>query len=110
MGIDNEYDLPPQMEGSVFEMTDDERAERGIQSLPGSLLEAIQRAEESDCLHRALGGRVLDTLLSNKRTEWERYPHPRHRLRNPRVPAPVVGPRPRRERPILPCVYNLNSV
>lgn len=73
MGIDNEYDLPPQMEGSVFEMTDDERAERGIQSLPGSLLEAIQRAEESDCLHRALGGRVLDTLLSNKRTEWERY-------------------------------------
>ena len=73
MGIRNEYDLPPQMEGSVFAMSTKERAERGIQSLPGSLLEAIQRAEESDCLRQALGDRVVDTLLTNKRIEWERY-------------------------------------
>ena len=32
MGIRNEYDLPPQTEGSVFDMTDHERADRGIQS------------------------------------------------------------------------------
>ncbi len=73
MGIRNEYDLPPQMEGNVFAMSTKERAERGIQSLPGSLLEAIQRAEESDCLRQALGDRVVDTLLTNKRIEWERY-------------------------------------
>ena len=73
MGIRNEYDLPPQTEGSVFDMTDHERADRGIQSLPGSLLEAIQRAEESECLRLALGDRVVDTLLTNKRIEWERY-------------------------------------
>ena len=41
--------------------------------LPGSLLEAIQRAEESECLRLALGDRVVDTLLTNKRIEWERY-------------------------------------
>ena len=73
MGIRNEYDLPPQTEGSVFDMTDHERADRGIQSLPSSLLEAIQRAEESECLRLALGDRVVDTLLTNKRIEWERY-------------------------------------
>ena len=73
MGIRNEYALPPQMEGNVFEMTAGERAERGIQSLPGSLLEAIHRAEDSECLRLALGDRVVDTLLTNKRIEWERY-------------------------------------
>ncbi|MCY4625288.1 MAG: glutamine synthetase family protein [Chloroflexi bacterium] len=73
MGIRNEYDLPPQMEGNVFEMTEHERAQRGIQSLPGSLLEAIHRAEDSECLRLALGDRVVDTLLTNKRIEWERY-------------------------------------
>ena len=73
MGIRNEYDLPPQMESNVFNMSERQRAELGIQALPGSLFEAIQRAEESECLRAALGDRVLDTLLTNKRIEWERY-------------------------------------
>ncbi len=73
MGIRDEYDLPPQSEGNVFEMTERERADRGIQSLPGSLLEAIHRAQDSECLRLALGDRVVDTLLTNKRIEWERY-------------------------------------
>jgi glutamine synthetase len=73
MGIRDEYDLPPQSEGNVFEMSERERADRGIQSLPGSLLEAIHRAEDSECLRLALGDRVVDTLLTNKRIEWERY-------------------------------------
>ena len=73
MGIRDEYDLPPQSEGNVFEMSEQQRADRGIQSLPGSLLEAIHRAEDSECLRLALGDRVVDTLLTNKRIEWERY-------------------------------------
>ena len=72
-GIRNEYDVPPPVDGNVFEMTDDQRKAKGIKTLPGSLFEAIQMAEDSDILRLALGDRVMDTLLTNKRIEWERY-------------------------------------
>ncbi len=72
-GIRNEYDVPPPVEGNVFEMTQEQRTTKGIKTLPGSLFEAITTAEESDILRQALGDRVVDTLLTNKRIEWERY-------------------------------------
>ena len=72
-GIRNEYDVPPPVEGNVFEMTDEQRKDKGIKTLPGSLFEAIGMAEDSDILRLALGDRVVDTLLTNKRIEWERY-------------------------------------
>jgi glutamine synthetase len=72
-GIRNEYDVPPPVEGNVFEMTDEQRKDKGIKTLPGSLFEAIKMAEDSDILRLALGDRVVDTLLTNKRIEWERY-------------------------------------
>ena len=72
-GIRNEYDVPPPVDGNVFEMTDDQRKAKGIKTLPGSLFEAISLAEDSDILRLALGDRVMDTLLTNKRIEWERY-------------------------------------
>ena len=65
--------MPPPVDGNVFEMTDDQRKAKGIKTLPGSLFEAISLAEGSDILRLALGDRVMDTLLTNKRIEWERY-------------------------------------
>jgi glutamine synthetase len=72
-GIEGEYELPPSVDQNVFDMSEAERKARGIGLLPGSLPEAIQAAEESDILRSALGDRVLDTLLTNKRMEWEDY-------------------------------------
>jgi glutamine synthetase len=72
-GIRNGYDVPPPVEGNVFEMTEAQRVAKGIKTLPGSLFEAIGMAEGSEILRLALGDRVLDTLLTNKRIEWERY-------------------------------------
>ena len=57
----------------LLEMTQEQRATKGIKTLPGSLFEAITMAEGSDILRQALGDRVVDTLLTNKRIEWERY-------------------------------------
>jgi glutamine synthetase len=54
-------------------MTEAQRVAKGIKTLPGSLFEAIGMAEGSEILRLALGDRVLDTLLTNKRIEWERY-------------------------------------
>jgi glutamine synthetase len=72
-GIENERQLPPPVEGNVFELSGTERAARGIAMLPGSLIEAIEVAEQSPFLRSALGDHVFDSLIANKRIEWERY-------------------------------------
>ncbi|MGH2610789.1 MAG: glutamine synthetase, partial [Tepidiformaceae bacterium] len=50
-----------------------ELAARGIEMLPGSLIAAIEAAEKSPFLRSALGDHVHDSLITNKRIEWERY-------------------------------------
>ena len=72
-GIEHQYEPPPPTEGNVLQLTEEERKKRGITSLPGSLLEAIDLAERSPLLRRALGEHVLHSLLANKRLEWGRY-------------------------------------
>lgn len=72
-GIERELPLPPPVEENVFEMAEEARRERGIATLPGSLIEAIEAAEASPFLRGALGDHVFESLLKNKRIEWERY-------------------------------------
>lgn len=72
-GIERERPLPPPVEGNVFALTDAERADRGIATLPGTLGEAIEAASASELVRGALGDHVFDTLLKAKREEWERY-------------------------------------
>jgi glutamine synthetase len=61
------------VEENVFEMPESEREARAIQTLPGSLIEAIEVAESSPFLREALGEHTYASLLRNKRIEWERY-------------------------------------
>ncbi len=72
-GIENEYELPDSVEGNIFEMTPEEREERGISTLPGSLFDAVQEMERSEMVRRALGDHVFEKFLANKRIEWDRY-------------------------------------
>ena len=72
-GIEREYELPPPVTENVFAMTDAERKARGIQSLPGSLNEAILAAEGSEVLTEALGEHVFTSLVENKKIEWDAY-------------------------------------
>ena len=72
-GIEKEYPLADPVEENVFQMTEAERKARGIDVLPGSLIEAIEVAEESDLLRRALGDHVFDSLIANKKIEWDAY-------------------------------------
>lgn len=72
-GIENERNLPPPVEENVFELTAEERRERNIDRLPGSLIEAIEVAESSPFLRSALGDHLYDSLIRNKLIEWERY-------------------------------------
>jgi len=72
-GIEKERPLPAPVEENVFEMSPADRAARGIEMLPGSLIEAIEEAEKSELLRSALGDHVFESLIKNKRIEWERY-------------------------------------
>jgi glutamine synthetase len=72
-GIEKEYLCPEPADRTVYEMTEEERRQRGITHLPGSLWEAIQLAERSELLRRCLGEHVFHTLIENKKIEWSEY-------------------------------------
>ena len=51
----------------------EERNTLKIQSLPGTLEEAIVATQESELVRNTLGDHVFETLLANKRVEWDSY-------------------------------------
>jgi glutamine synthetase len=74
-GIEEGYELPPEVADNVFGMTPSERAAAGIARLPESLADALDAMERSELVAEALGEHVFDWFLRNKRKEWERYQH-----------------------------------
>ena len=72
-GIAKEYPCPQPVEENVFEMTETERKQRGIEHLPGSLWEAVECAESSELLRRCLGDHLFESLLLNKKIEWSNF-------------------------------------
>ena len=72
-GIENNYELPPEMGHSVLRMTEAERRASDIRKLPANLAEALHAMETSTLTRSALGEHVFEWFLRNKRLEWERY-------------------------------------
>jgi glutamine synthetase len=72
-GIERGYKLNPPVERNVYEMTQKERREYSIDSLPEDLSEAIRVTEKSELVRRALGDHVFFKFIENKKIEWDRY-------------------------------------
>jgi glutamine synthetase len=72
-GIEKEIPCPEPVLENVFEMTEEERKQRGIRHLPSSLSDAIEIAEESQLLRSALGEHLHESLIKNKKMEWADY-------------------------------------
>ncbi len=72
-GIKNGYSLPEPVEKDIFHMSEEERKSLGIDSLPGSLGEAIAYAEKSELLKDTLGEHVFNELIKLKKAEWDEY-------------------------------------
>jgi glutamine synthetase len=72
-GIEEGYQLPPEATDNIYALTDDERRAVGIDSLPGSLRDALDAMEHSELVADALGGHVFENFLVNKRREWADY-------------------------------------
>jgi glutamine synthetase len=61
------------MTDNLYELTEEERKERGIESLPGSLGEAIAAAENSELVRETLGDHAFERLIWNKKQEWAEF-------------------------------------
>jgi glutamine synthetase len=72
-GMANKYELPAPMEQDIYHMTDAQREEAGIGSLPGSLNDAISLTEESKLVREALGEHTFKAFIANKKAEWDAY-------------------------------------
>jgi len=72
-GVDEGYELPAEATNNIFEMTPEERAAEGIDSLPRSLAEAVDVMEDSELVAGALGEHVFEHFIRNKRSEWADY-------------------------------------
>jgi glutamine synthetase len=72
-GVEEGLELEDPIERNIYEMNEEERKELGITSLPADLWEAIRIAEESELLRECLGEHVFDSLIRDKKIEWEKY-------------------------------------
>ncbi|MFZ5563756.1 MAG: glutamine synthetase family protein [Thermodesulfobacteriota bacterium] len=72
-GIEKRYPLPAPIEEDIFEMTPEERHEKGITELPGNLYAAILEAEKSPLVKKVLGEHIFSKFIENKKVEWDRY-------------------------------------
>jgi glutamine synthetase len=72
-GIEKGLKLPPEASNNIYEMTEAEREEAGIGSLPEDLYNAIKEFEGSSFVREALGDHVCDYLVRNKWEEWDEY-------------------------------------
>lgn len=72
-GIRKKYRLPPEVTDNIYKMSEQERERAGIDSLPDDLLEAVKITEKSPLVRKALGDKVFEYFIRNKRDEWDEY-------------------------------------
>ncbi len=60
-------------DANIFHMGEEERFSRGIDSLPGSLEEALDAMETDPLVLETLGDHVVSKYIPAKRKEWDEY-------------------------------------
>lgn len=73
-GIDNALPHPEPLNNvNIYHLTPEERLEKGIEQLPGSLIEALGELEKDQVLKNALGPVLYDAFTRAKMSEWDEY-------------------------------------
>ena len=72
-GIKKKYKLPKEVTNNIYKMTDKERDKAGIECLPDDLFEAVKITEKSALVKKALGDKVFEYFIRNKKDEWDEY-------------------------------------
>ncbi|MBF7096613.1 type I glutamate--ammonia ligase [Alkalibacter mobilis] len=72
-GIKNNLKAPDPVYSNVYEMSAEEKIECCIDSLPGTLIEAIEELQKDDLLMDVLGPHARVKYIENKLQEWDSY-------------------------------------
>ncbi|WP_138263483.1 type I glutamate--ammonia ligase [[Clostridium] hylemonae] len=72
-GIKNEILPPESIDCNIYEMTEEQRKEARIDSLPGSLLEAAREFEKDDFIKGVLGEDLAEKFVRAKTEEYKAY-------------------------------------
>jgi glutamine synthetase len=72
-GIEKNYELPEPVEKDIYHLSEEEKQELGIKSLPGNLIQAIEQAEQSEVVRKALGDHIFYNFITSKKIEWNDY-------------------------------------
>jgi len=72
-GIKNKIEPPTCVDGNIYELTDVQRAEIGIEALPVTLREAIIALEQDELVKETLGKHVTEKYIEAKKKEWQEY-------------------------------------
>lgn len=72
-GIEKNMTPPDEINENIFSMTDARRKELGIDSLPGSLKEAIEALSKDELLVDVLGDHCYTQYVEGKKSEWDAY-------------------------------------
>ena len=72
-GIKNGYPLPEPVEENIFEMDSKALRRHKIDTLPGSLMEALNLLKKSELMKEVLCDHIFETLINNKTVEWDNF-------------------------------------
>lgn len=72
-GIEDNYELPEPMEKNLYHLSEAERKDLGIESLPASLGEALAATEKSELVRQTLGDHAFERFIEVKRWEWDEF-------------------------------------
>ncbi|MBO8159113.1 type I glutamate--ammonia ligase [Thermosyntropha sp.] len=72
-GVVNKIEPPEPVDRNIYIMDEEERKALNIQSLPGSLLEALQELEKDEVIKSALGEHIYEKMVEGRMQEWQEY-------------------------------------
>ncbi len=72
-GIEEGLSLSPELKTSIRNMSQEEKNNQGIQTLPENLSDALYEMEKDDWMKQVLGPSFLEHYKKSKRKEWKSY-------------------------------------
>lgn len=72
-GIRNKIDPPAPVESNIYKLTSKERKKQRIDSLPGSLADALENMDKSLVAQAALGEHIFKEFMTSKKKEWDSF-------------------------------------
>ena len=72
-GVRNKIEPPAPVDSNIYKLTSKERKRQKIDSLPGTLIEAVELLDKSLVANAALGQHIMNEFVTAKEKEWDDY-------------------------------------